>query len=165
VREEGPAAGFGGLLGRGRRGRLREPVDQIDGAFDLAALVKAGDDIVDEQAVGIGMDAGVKLNAMLVDAGADVSGVSGVHQAVDGEGAGAAGGGEVEMGEAFRREGVTGDGVEQAHIEIAGDLRLPFGVCEAGERPGDVKGAVHAAGSVRGDGEAVQDGGVAAEVE
>ena len=34
---------------------------------------------------------------------------------------------EVEMRDAFRRKGITGDRIEQAHVKIADGLGLPAG--------------------------------------
>ena len=52
-------------------------------SLDLAALVQAGDDLRDEQLLGIGVDAGVERDARGGDALADVRATVNVHAAVD----------------------------------------------------------------------------------
>ncbi len=107
---------------------------QGDLAGDLASLTQPHNDRVDEQLLRVGMDMGIEANTGGDDTGSDVGAALHMDAAVRTENTGMACAGEVEMSDTLRREGVAGDGVKQAHIEVTNRCGLPTGTGKVFER-------------------------------
>jgi hypothetical protein len=125
-------------------------------AIDLSALAKAGDDGADQQLFRVGMNARVEAHAGGDDAGPDVGAVLDVDTAIGAEASRLSGAGEVQAGYAFRRVGVAGDRVDQAHIQHARRPGLPAGMGKVAQRAGDFNRPVRDASAAGGDAQRLQ---------
>ena len=139
---------FGVRSGGGRRDLRRDescsgkPGLERDGSFDLAALAKASNDLGDEQLSAIGIDMRIEVYSRGVHVRAKVRATVYVDGAGNLKCGHNAARGEMETSDAVRRVGVAGNGIEEPHVEIAIDFRLPARMGEVIQRSRDLKHAI-----------------------
>ncbi len=150
---------------RGNEFRSGKPGLERDRTFDLAALAQTGDDLGDQELFTIRVDPRIEVDARGVHARAEVRTIVHVDTAGDLKSWHVAACGEMEMSDAFGRVGVAGDGIQEPHIEISVDFRLPARMTEIIECSRDLQYVVLAATAVRRELQAAQPGAIALEIE
>ena len=85
------------------------------------------------------MDMRIQPDAGRDHTGSDVRAVFNVNAAIGAKFRGISGAVEVQMGDAFRRKGITEDRVKQLHVQFATDACPPAGMGIVFERAGDIQ--------------------------
>ena len=155
--------GDGAGLGRARW--RSKPGSQREIAINLAALAQAKKNRCNQQLFGIGMNMRIETKAGGDDAGSDVSAVFDVNSPIGAEAACFSGPGEVQMGNAFRRIWIAGDGVNQAQVQLAHCFGLPAGMGKIIQGAGDFQSPVLVAAAAGGDAQGAQSYGVARQLQ